>query len=131
MKRRFLVFFLIMIFFLGACSQIRLNWINYSKKGEPRSPKDVMIFFSKKIIKKEYRVVARYNIDSVNIDPTTGVIKIRRQAAKDGCDAVIIDSVFWTKMTIWSWVYLFIPISQRRGIMTASGIKYISNNNEG
>ena len=128
MHKKIVLFFVLFSVMFGACSSLKLNWISYSKKGAPRSPKDVKIFFTKKIISKDYRIIARYNIDSLNSDPREGLLKIRAQAAKDGCDGILVESAFWSKMTLWSWVYLLIPISETRGVMTASGIRFISNN---
>ena len=107
-----------------SCSSISVNSLRVGKAGKPRSARKIKIFYTNKAVKKPYTIVSRYSLVIRNADLNEGIDELLLKAGEDGCDAVLLKWGAGHKMTIWSWVYLFIPISESLKEFDFIGIRY-------
>ena len=107
-----------------SCYSVSVNSLRVGKAGKPRSARQVKIFYTTKAVKKPYTIISRYSLVIRNGSLNESIDELLLKAGKDGCDAVLLKWGAGHKMTIWSWVYLLIPISESLKEFDFIGIRY-------
>ena len=109
---------------MAACTYTRLDWITPRKAPRRTNAEKIGLYFTKKAIKKPYRVISRYQITTTSSSFEQGLDKVQIRAAADGCDAILLEKGWRTKTTMVSWVFLFIPFGNKMAQLDFIGIRF-------
>lgn len=115
----------------GGCTGTYMTWLKYEKCSPRRSPDLVQVFYSRKAIPHDYKVVAKYRVATNSQRYAKVLRKVAKQAAKHGSDAIVVDQGYGTSTTVWSWLLFFVPITEHTKVLMVSGIRYLPAPAEG
>lgn len=112
---------------LGACAPPppSITWVKVGPRCPSRAPEAVGLYFTRRAVPRPHAVVARYQIRSHGPDLGPAVGALLRRAAADGSDAVLLERGDGAAVTVWSWLLLFVPVSERAHLLHAKGLRYL------
>lgn len=108
------------------CDHTSISYLKYEKCSPRRSPEAVQVYYSRKAIPYDYKVVAKYQVRTNSLQYSSVLRKVAQKAAKHGSDAIVVDQGYGASTTLWSWVFLFIPITEHYKLFKVSGIRYLA-----
>lgn len=109
----------------AGCTSTSMSWLKYEKCSPRRSPDQVQVFFTRKAIPYDYKVVAKYRVFTNSQRYAEVLRRVAVQAAKHGSDAIVVDQGYGSSTTVWSWLFLFIPVTEHTKVLMVSGIRYL------
>lgn len=127
MKKRLVL--LLLFCALGSapgCTHTSVSFLKYEKCSPRRSTSQVQVFYSRKAIPNDYKVVAKYRVATNSRRYPQVLRKVSKMAAEHGSDAIVVDQGFGATATVWSWVFFFIPVTEHVKHLYVSGIRYLS-----
>ncbi len=107
------------------CTGTSMTWLKYEKCSPRRSPDRVRVYYTRKAIGGDYKVVAKYRVHTNSRHYAEVLRKVKVQAAKHGVDAIVVDQGYGVTTTIWSWLLFFIPVTEHSKVLMVSGIRYL------
>ena len=126
MKKRLVL--LLLFCALGSatgCSHTTVRYFKYERCSPRRAVEQVRVYYSRKAVPYDYKVVAKYQVVTNSRRYPKVLRKITKMAAKHGSDAIVVDHGFGASTTVWSWVFLFIPVTEHVKQLYVSGIRYL------
>jgi len=109
----------------SGCDHTSISYLKYEKCSPRRAPEAVQVYFSRKAIPYDYKVVAKYQVRTSSLRYDSVLRKVAEKAAKHGSDAIVVDQGYGVSTTIWSWLFLFIPVTEHYKVLQVSGIRYL------
>jgi hypothetical protein len=126
MKKVLVLLLLFSVCVPGAgCSHTSISYLKYEKCSPRRSPERVQVFYSRKAIPHDYKVVAKYRVHTNSLRYQKVLRMVAKKAAKHGSDAIVVDQGFGASTTVWSWLLLLIPITEHVKVLSVAGIRYL------
>lgn len=126
MKRVFVLLVLCCVCALGAgCEHTSISYLKYEKCSPRRSPEGVQVFYTRKAIPHDYKVVAKYQVRTNSTRYQRVLRKVVKKAAKHGSDAIVVDQGYGASTTVWSWLLFFVPLTEHVKVLSVSGIRYL------
>jgi hypothetical protein len=100
-------------------------WLKVERCSPRRAADRVAVYYSRKAIPYDYQVVAKYRVDTNSRRYDQVLRKVAAKAAAHGSDAIVVDQGYGATTTVWSWLFLFIPVTEHVKTLMISGIRYL------
>jgi hypothetical protein len=109
---------------LTGCPNHHVSWVSVAPPAPPRSPASVGIYFTRRAVPRPYRVVARYHVRASSSQLSRTLKRVVGKAARHGCDAIVVERAVGATQTVWSWVFLLIPITESAHVLDVVGVRF-------
>lgn len=113
------------------CSSTKITWVGSAKAAAPRCSREIRVFYTRKAVGRPFDVVARYRLNSrityVRSRPNLvykALNHAKKRAARDGCDAVVVNGLIQWEDSVLSWIMLFIPVKEMSLTMEVIGVRF-------